>query len=144
MQWVAADQPGWQISTWLSVDESTECDRGRLFWSMQALRFLDPEGSANMIDMIERSGKTARICLTQRRSDYDYDENTLYWNSTGVDPLVTLARQLTHMWHDLCRNGASTDSPEREQIAVAGEDRLREILSRKDPTRASDHPTARH
>lgn len=154
--WVAEDQPGWKISRWLyPADEFTEDERVYLFWSLQALRFLDPESTANRIDMIEQSGKTGRICLTQGPSDYDYDEDTLYWNvtETGVVPVdpgpgetwfradafVALAHQLSHMWHDLCEDGDSTDSPERQRVAVTAEDRLREILSRKDPTRASIH-----
>jgi hypothetical protein len=158
MQWVAEDQPGWQISTWLSVDGPTEYDRDYLFWSIQALRFLDPEDAANMIDMIDRSGKAARIRLTQGSSDYDYAGDTLYWNPavkrdiladkspgeepTTTHPLATLAHQLSHMCHDLCDNGDSADDKERQRIALAAEHRVRDILSRKDPARPRTRSSA--
>lgn len=151
MGWVAQDQPGWLISRWLCSDERTEHNKDNLFWSVQALRFLDPETTDKEIYMIENAGKTAQICLTEGCSDYDYCEDTLYWNPVGtgcvpvdkvrgeqwfrMDPLIALARQLSHMRHDFCQNGDTADGLERENIALAAELRMRDILSRKDPTR---------
>ena len=157
MGWAAWNQSGWQISRWLFDDGIRECDRDYLFWSIQALRFADPEITDKEIRMIERSGKTARICLTQGCSDYDYCENTLYWNPVETervpvdklrgeqwfrtDPLIALARQLSHMRHDFCDNGDASDGRERDGIAAAAELRMRDILSQKDPTRPCIRPT---
>jgi len=160
MGWIAKDQPGWLISSWLCADECTEHERDSLFWSIQALRFLDPETTDKEIHMIEGSGKAARIYVTQGCSDYNYCEDTLYWNPTGIrcvpvdkirgerwfitDPLIALARQLSHMRHDFCQNGDSADGQERENMAMATELRIREILSRKDPTRPYICPKPGH
>jgi hypothetical protein len=147
--WVVENQPGWKISRWLRVDDSVECDRDHLFWAIQALRFLDPESLANEIDMLEGSGRAARICPTQGPSDYDYDNDTLYWNPTSVahvpadahlnwkwfqtDPLIALAHELHHAWHDLCRQGDMAGVEARERLAVAAENRIRHILFLTDP-----------
>jgi hypothetical protein len=160
MGWVAQDQPGWLISRWLCADESTERDRDHLFWTIQALRFLDSESTDKEILMIEGSGKTARVCLTQGCSDYDYCQDTLYWNPNGAgcaavdkirgeqwfrtDPLIALAHQLRHMRHDFCQNGDAADGQERERIAVAAENFMRDVLSRKDPTRPCISPIPGH
>jgi len=148
--WIAKDQPGWQISRWLCANESTEYDKDYLFWSIQALRFLDPDNTASKIDMIERSGKTAKIFLIQGRSNYDYVDDALYWNPAAAeyvpadkplvgkcaktDSLVDLTRQLSHMWHDLCQNGDNADDQERERITATAENRMSYILSLKDPS----------
>lgn len=159
-RWVAEDQPGWQISRWLSADPSVACDSTLLFWAIQALRLLDPESLANEIDMIERSGGAVRICPTRGPSDYDYQTNTLYWNPTATeyvpeddrldwkwfrtDPLIALSHELNHVWHDLCRHGDAADDRQREQMAVAAENRIRHILFLKDPYCTHIYPRPGH
>jgi hypothetical protein len=154
--WVAETQPGWRICRWFRPDASIACDRDRFFWVLQALRLLDPESLANQIDMLEACGGAVRICATSGRSDYDYDTDTLYWNPTSfayvpedaslnrqwfrTDPRVTLAHELSHAWHDLCRDGDAVGVEQREQIAVATENRIRHILFLKDPMCAHLYP----
>ena len=120
-----------------------------MFWSLQALRFLDPGSIANEIDMIESAPGKMRVCLTQGPSDYDYETDTLCWNPTETehvpadaglqrkwfrtDPLITLAHELSHAWYDLCRGGDSVAPRAREQHAVMTENRIRHILFLKDP-----------
>lgn len=158
--WVAEDQPGWRISTWLCADESVDCDRMHLFWAIQALRYLDPESLANEIDMIEQSGGAVRICPTQGCCSYDYETNTLCWNPVSceyvpkygrldwkwfkTDPLIGLGHELKHAWHDLCCGGDRTDEEGREAVAVAAENRLRHILFLKDPAHAQIYPRPGH
>jgi len=158
--WAAENQPGWQISMWLRPEASVACDREHLFWAIQALRFLDPQSFANEVDMLESAGRVVRICATHGPSDYDYDEDTLYWNPISTeyvpadgrlrwkwfqtDPLVTLAHQLNHAWHDLCRNGDAASVEERERLAVAAENRLRHILFLKDPACSDLYPRPGH
>ena len=160
MGWVSQDQPGWLVSTWLCADERAEYYRDHLFWSIQALRFLDPEITDKEIRMIEGSGKTVRIRLTQACTDYDYGEDTLYWNPAETqglpvdkqrreqwfrtDTLIALGCQLSHMRHDLCQDGDTADGQERDGIATSAELRIRDMLSRKDPTRACILPTPDH
>jgi hypothetical protein len=154
--WSTDAQPGYRISRWLSSDGPATFDREHLFWSLQALRFLDPESLAHEIDWIERSSAAVRICITEEMSDYDYDSNTLYWNPVAdrfrpvdgrldrrwfqTDALITLAHQLHHLWHDLCCQGDSADPGERERLAVTAENRLRHLLFLKDPTRSNIYP----
>ncbi len=149
--WAPEDQPGWRISTWLCTTEPGPYDGTHLFWSLQALRFLDPGSIANEIDMIESAPGKMRVCLTQGPSDYDYETDTLCWNPTETehvpadaglqrkwfrtDPLITLAHELSHAWYDLCRGGDSVAPRAREQHAVMTENRIRHILFLKDPTR---------
>lgn len=157
-QWVAEEQPGWQISQWLSEDKGSTYGCNHLFWSIQALRCLDPGSFVNEIDMIERSGRMVTIHLTEGPGSYDYDTDTLHWNpiSAGApggrgsdrsaqqaDPLVALARELNHAWHDLCRNGDEVGVDEREQLAVMAENRMRHILFLKDPTRSHICPRSK-
>ncbi|UCD51841.1 MAG: hypothetical protein JSW27_04240 [Phycisphaerales bacterium] len=158
--WAAENQPGWRISTWLRPDASVECDSEQLFWVIQALRLLDPESLANEIDMLEGSGQTVRIVPTHGPSDYDYDEDTLYWNPMSTehipaderlkwkwfqtDPLVALAHVLNHAWHDLCRGGDAASVEERERLAVAAENRLRHTLFLKDPACSHLYPRPGH
>ncbi|HNY80639.1 MAG: hypothetical protein RBS72_21820 [Sedimentisphaerales bacterium] len=58
--WTPEEQPGWRISRWLveNIDSAYDCDH--LFWSIQALQYLDPDSFANEIDMIEHSGGTVQ------------------------------------------------------------------------------------
>ncbi len=136
--WTPEEQPGWRISRWLveNIDSAYDCDH--LFWSIQALQYLDPDSLANEIDMIEHSGCTVRIVLTEGVSTYDYNVDTLYWNPVAVpDPLAALAHELHHAWHDLCRNGDAVPDKGREQLALLAENRIRHILFLKDP--ASSH-----
>ncbi len=158
--WVVENQPGWQISGWLRVDDSVECDRDHLFWAIQALRFLDPESLANEIDMLEASGRTVRIYATYGRSGYSYEEDTLFWDPTSVvrvpddahlnwkwfqtDPLIVLAHELSHAWHDLCRNGDAADDEDRERLAIATENRIRHILFRKHSKYSHLYPRPGH
>ncbi len=150
-QWVAEEQPGWRISQWLSGDENSAYGRSYLFWSIQALRCLDPESFANEIDMIEHSSSTVTIRLTEGPSSYDYETDTLCWNPVsaadrpgvhgpGQTPLVTLAHELNHAWHDLCRNGDCADSDGRERLALMAENRIRHLLFLKDPTCSQIRP----
>lgn len=158
--WVAENQPGWKISRWLHVGEPVECDRDRLFWAIQALRLLDPESLANEIDMLDASGRTVRIYPTYGHSDYSYEEDTLFWNPTSVvhvpadahlnwkwfqtDPLVALAHELHHAWHDLCRNGDAAGDEQRERLAIAAENRIRHILFLKNPACSHLYPRPGH
>ncbi|MEN6575918.1 MAG: hypothetical protein ABFD90_06200 [Phycisphaerales bacterium] len=145
--WSSRFQPGWLISR--SLEEPAGCTSGRLFWWIQALRFLDPESVASEIEWIEASGKTLRLRTTQGWSHYDYDSDTLYWNPTATEytpedpnlsrkwykttPLVTLAYTLSHACHDLCRDGDLDEQPVRERSALATENRIRHILFMKAP-----------
>ena len=158
--WMAEDQPGWRISTWLCADESVDCDCQCLFWAIQALRYLDPESLANEIDMIEDSGGSVVIRPTEWDCRYDYETNTLYWNPTScehvprdrrldwkwfkTDPLIGLAHELKHAWYDLCCDGDRADEEEREAVAVGGENRIRHILSLKDPGCGHIYPRPGH
>lgn len=154
--WVAEEQSGYRISRWLDAAGPGPCDCDHLFWSLQALRFLDPESLANEIDRLERSGKTVRICATQGASDYDYGSDTLYWNPVATrycpvdtrldrrwfqtDPLITLAHQISHAWHDVCCAGDSAETETRERLAVMAENRVRHMLFLKDPSRSEMYP----
>lgn len=145
--WKSRFQPGWVVSRCL--DESAGCTAGRLFWWIQALRFLDPENAANEIEWIETWGETLEVRTTQGWPHYDYDSDTLYWNPNAIEyapqdpnlarewyktaPLVTLAYTLSHAYHDLCRNGGRADLAAREQFALMAENRIRHILFMKDP-----------
>jgi hypothetical protein len=143
-QWTPEEQSGWRISRWLAENEGSAHGRDHLFWSIQALRCLDPESFANEIDMIAHSGQTLRIFLTEGQGDYDYNADTLYWNpSSAPDPLVGLAHELNHAWHDLCRNGDAANVQEREHLALLGENRIRHVLFLKDPTRSYIRPRQR-
>jgi len=158
--WAGEGQPGWQISRWLEPDLSGRCSTEQLFWAIQALRLLDPESLANEIDMLESSGRSVRIVPTTGPPGYDYDDDTLFWNPiwtqhVPVDrrlkskwfqshPLVSLAHELHHAWHDLCRRGDATGPEEREQTAVAAENRLRHILFLKDPACSYLYPRPGH
>ena len=139
--WTPEEQPGWRISRWLveNIDSAYDCDH--LFWGIQALQYLDPDSFANEIDMIEHSGGTVRVVLTEGPSDYDYDTDTLYWSPTAnPDPLVALAHELSHAWHDLCRDGDAVAHKGREKLALLAENRIRHILFLKDPTRSHLYP----
>jgi len=154
--WVAEDQPGWRISTWVCTTEPGPYDSTHLFWSLQALRFLDPGSIAIGIDMIESAAGKLRICLARGPSDYDYETDTLCWNPTETehvpadaglqrkwfrtDPLITLAHELSHAWYDLCRGGDGVSGRVREEHAVMTENRIRHILFLKDPTRRDVWP----
>jgi len=145
--WTARFQPGWLISRWL--DEQAECTSGQLFWRIQALRFLDPQGFANEIDWIEIAGRPGRLCTTQGWSHYDYDRDTLFWNPVATEytpddpdlsrqwhrtaPLVTLAYVLGHMCCDLSCSGDELDQAGREQFALTTENRIRHALFRTVP-----------
>lgn len=155
-QWVAEEQPGWRISQWLTQDEGSAYDRDHLFWSIQALRFLDPESLANEIDMIEHSNRAAAIRLTEGPSGYDYDTDTLCWNPASAadalgaqspnhhpwqsDSLAALAHQLNHAWHDLCHNGDGAGPDRGELLALMAENRIRHTLYLKDPTYSRIRP----
>ncbi len=140
-RWTPEEQPGWRISRWLSNSDSPAYGSDHLFWSIQALRCLDPDSFANEIDMIEHSGVTVRIVLTEGHSGYDFDVDTLYWNPVAVpDPLAALAHELHHAWHDLCRNGDAGGSEEREQLALLTENRIRHMLFLRDPTSSHLYP----
>ncbi len=154
--WVIEEKPGYRISRWLCAAESGDCDCDHLFWSLQALRFLDPESLARRIEMIENSGQTIRVCLTRGVSEYDYDSDTLRWNPVATrhlpveehldrrwfktDPLIVLGHELNHAWHDVCCAGDSADAEAREWMAVSGENRLRHMLFLKDSTRSDIYP----
>lgn len=141
-QWTPEEQPGWRISRWLSESAGSAYDSNHLFWSIQALRHMDPESFANEIDMIEHSGGTVRVVLTEGPSDYDYDTDTLYWSPTAnPDPLVALAHEMSHAWHDLCRDGDAVAYKGREELALLAENRIRHILFLKDPTRSHLYPS---
>lgn len=139
--WTPQEQPGWRISRWLSDSDGFVYDSNHLFWSIQALRCIDPESLANEIDMIEHSGSAVRILLTEGPSHYDYDTDTLYWNpAASPDPLAALAHELNHAWHDLCRSGDAVADKGREKLALLAENRVRHLLFLKDPTRSHLYP----
>ncbi len=143
-QWAAEHQGGWQISRWLVENADSAYDRDRLFWSIQALRCLDPESFVNEIDMIERSGRTVCIRATEGPSHYDFDTDTLDWNPTSIpDPFVALTRELHHVWYDLCREGDLAEVRQREHSATMAENRMRHILFLKDPTHSQMGPRPR-
>lgn len=143
-QWVAEHQSGWQISRWLVENGNSAYGRDHLFWSIQALRCLDPESFVNEIDMIERSGRTVCIRVTEGPSHYDFDTDTLDWNPTSIpDPFVALTRELHHVWYDLCREGDLAEVRQREHSATMAENRMRHILFLKDPTHSQMGPRPR-
>jgi hypothetical protein len=147
--WIAERQPGWKVSRWLCRDEASDSERDRLFWAIQALRLFDLDICTREIAKLEATGRTIRIHLTRGPSHYDYDTDTLHWNPTEkvlvptdarldwkwfqTDPLVTLGRGLSCAWHYLCDQGDAAGPEDREWVAILTENRLRQILFRKDP-----------
>jgi len=93
-----------------------------------------------------------RITLKARqqvRSSYYPGTNTLYWGvdyrgpSSGYNwqqqnPLVGLSHELQHLYNDICKNmdPETTSRREREESAVAAENRIRRALFNVDPRNA--------